>query len=349
MGNIISNDDFNLLIEYFQKKSDNKKKMYGGDKNRSLDYIDFDEDFKSIDNNDVLYKFSQLTKKMKYDAAKEKIKSISKKLPNLHLGQIKLFFSELIFLTKYYKESTKVLYVGAAEGYHISLLADFFPMLSFDLWDPGKFKLEPRENIKIYNFFFTIEDAKKYANQDEKILFMCDIRTIGVAKLIKQEEEIKVDELIENDMSMQAHWIKIINPVYAYLKFRLPWYSSKYSYLKGTIYLQPYSPRSTEARLMTNNYIDYIDYDNQDYDEKMSYFNHFIRPFIKYDRWKNIFQKYNILNCWDNGIGLYITDYYLRKVHNINSDEKTGELFMEIINFHIKRYGKKYNVIFANK
>lgn len=360
MGNNISNNNEpSLLLQLFGKtapKYDQPKMsescldyFSGGALKKMAKHINFDEDFisdKNKNDNEIIFKVSQLTKKMEYEEAKEKSKDILENLPNLHLGQIKLFFSELIFLTKYQKDATKVLYVGAAEGYHISKLADLFPNLMFDLWDPAKFKLIPRNNIKIYNYAFTIDDAKKYASQQEKILFMCDIRTISVAKLIKKEEEIKVDELIEDDMVMQADWIKIIEPVYAYLKFRLPWYSPTSKYLGGTIYLQPYSPLSSEARLMTNNYTDYIEYNNNDYSDKMSYFNHFIRPVDKYERWSNIFDKYNLLNNWDNALGLYIIDYYLRKIHNIGSDEETGKLFMDIINFHIDRYGKKYDVLF---
>ena len=327
--------------------------MLGGKNNITLKHTDFDEDFvpNKYDDDNIIFKFSQLNKKISFKEAEEKIKSDPNFKPELHLGQLKLFFCELLFLTKYIKNATKVLYVGAAEGYHIAKLADMFPDVMFDLWDPGRFKVEPRNNIKIYNQFFTIDSAKSYANREDKILFMCDIRTIAIAKLIKHGETTKVDNLVEEDMLMQAEWIKIINPLYAYLKFRLPWHTNKSSYLKGTIYLQPYSPSSTETRLMTNNYTDYVEYDNKDYDDKIAYFNFCIRydNNILYDRWDDIFKKYKLLNCWDNAYGLYITDYYLRKIHNVTSDNEIGKLFMNIVNYHIKRYGKKYDIMFDIK
>src|SRR5271168_5215670 len=101
----------------------------------------------------VVYKYSQLSEKtMSY---KEAIKRCDGKI--MHLGQLKLFFSELIFLTMHAKPGYTVLYVGAAEGYHTSKMADLFPDLKFDLWDPEPFHLEARPNITLHNDFFTTE------------------------------------------------------------------------------------------------------------------------------------------------------------------------------------------------
>ncbi|XWV24893.1 mg18 protein [Tupanvirus deep ocean] len=335
------NNEPSLLLQLYGKNNSNTN-MIGG--STEPETIDFEEDFIGVPNHSVIFKASQLEQKMSFDESR-KIKSRHQKI-NLHLGQLKLFFSELLFLTKYIKDVNKVLYVGAAAGYHISKLADLFPDVVFDLWDPGRFDLQERNNIKIFNYPFTNESARTYAINKEKILFMSDIRTLTIAKMLKSEQNDKVDEIVEEDMLKQAQWVKIINPVYAYLKFRLPWYSSKSKYLKGTIYLQPYSPLSTEARLMTNNYNDYVVHDNVDYDEKMAYFNRAIRPFQLSVRWENILNKYDLLNTWDTVLSLYITDYYLRKMHNIRSDEETGKLFMSILNFHIDVFGKKYDVVF---
>lgn len=353
MGNKISNtNEPSLLLQLYGKKNifeNNTRLMVGGKSIPTDKHIDFEEDFEenfvaASHENSFVYKYSQLSDRIPYHKAKTE--NIDKKSVSIHLGQIKLFFTELLFLTKYINGVSKVLYVGAAMGYHISKLAELFPKVIFDLWDPGKFMLEPRNNIKIYNLPFKNENARMYASDQEKILFMCDIRTLTIAKFTKEKDEEKIGELVENDMIMQAEWIKIINPVYAYLKFRLPWLTPKSHYLGGTIYLQPYSPVGTEARLMTNNYTDNIEYDNFEYDEKMAYFDFKVRTKNEYPRWKNIFLKYNLLNCWDNAFALYITDYYLRKIHNISSDDKTGELYMDILNFHIKQFGNKYKPLF---
>ena len=359
MGANISNikREPSLILQFYGKTNSSTNIVGGKSKDDTIDKIiqrpiitkrhtDFNEDFVAETNGDdeadITYKWSQINGRISYVDAKK----YEKKLDiNLHLGQFKLFFTELLFLTKYIKDVSKVLYVGAAAGYHIPKLADLFPNVLFDLWDPGKFKLEPRKNIKIYNLAFNNETAKTYASHQEKMLFMCDIRTLDVARLMAESRDNEVDELVEDDMLMQAEWIKIINPVYAYLKFRLPWYSKRSKYLGGTIYLQPYSPVSTETRLMTNNYTDYIEYDNTEYDEKMAYFNFKTRIEYKYQRWNHILEKYKLLDCWDNALSLYIVDYYLRKIHNTYNDDAVGKLYMEIFDFHYNQFGKKYDVL----
>lgn len=51
----------------------------------------------------------------------------------MKLGQLKLLITEIMFLVKVSKHGDKVVYVGAAEGYHSGYLADMFPDLHFDL------------------------------------------------------------------------------------------------------------------------------------------------------------------------------------------------------------------------
>lgn len=289
----------------------------------------------------LIFKYSQLTKKLDYKTALTyKIKR------DYHLGQFKLFFTELYFLSKVAKPGNLVLYVGAATGHHISLLADLFPDLMFDLWDPGRFDVLPRPNIKIYNTFFTVDDAKKYAAEGSNTLFMCDIRTIEIAKFKKNKDIAGMDQLVEDDMYMQANWAKIIKPLWAYLKLRFPYDIVKTKYLTGTIYLQPYAPRSTEMRLMTQDYTTYIEYDNHEVDEKLAYFNYEIRPKIISDKWAKIMSRNNLHNSWDNNMGLAITHYYLHMIKHVHSKSETEKLFMQIVQFHVKKFGDKYDVLF---
>lgn len=291
----------------------------------------------------IPYKYSQLVKRMTYEDAKKRAKWVSK---NLHLGQLKLFFTELFFLTMHAKDGNKILYVGAANGYHIGKLAELFPKLSFDLWDPGKFEVKSSNNIKIYNKFFTDETANQYVTEGSNILFICDIRTLKIKSYTKNKENEKIDELISDDMQMQEKWVQIIKPIYAYLKFRLPYSDKKFKYLQGPIYLQPYVGLSTETRLMTNNYFTYIEYDSLEYDEKIAYFNFFTRQEVKSIKWAKLMDKYNVYNIWDNIFALYITQFYLKQIKNFNSKKQTFEFFLQIVQYFIDRYGEKYDVIF---
>lgn len=297
----------------------------------------------------MIYKYSQLTERISYEGVKIKDPTKRRKIPQ-HLGQFKLLFTEIMFLTKKSNKNNnnKVLYVGSAEGYHIAKLADLFPYLKFDLWDPGRFNIEKRPNIEIFNKFFTKKDAYSYKNEGDNILFICDIRTLKIAEYVKQQDNEKIDNIIDEDNQKQLEWVQIINPICAFLKFHPPYRPGKTKYFKGTIYLQPYSLIATEVRLLTNNYNDLTEYDNTEFDEKLAYFNFLIRSkFNIYKRWIKILEKYKIENSWDNNIALYIIDYYLRKIKKIKSDEEVGKLFMDILEFHKKEYGKKYNAIFT--
>ena len=160
---------------------------------------------------------------------------------------------------------------------------------------------------------------------------------------------MKLNKLILFDFDIQKKWVQIINPIYAYLKFRLPFDNGKTKYFKGTIYLQPYSPESTEARLLTNNYETMTIYDNLEFDQKLAYFNCCIRgKDIKYKRWADIMEKYKVKNNWDNTLAFYILDFYLRKIKKIRSDEEVALLFLDIVKFHSKKNPDKFKVLFYN-
>ena len=292
----------------------------------------------------VIYKYSQLEKRMGYEEMKRDQSCYT--LKGIHLGQLKLLMSEIMFLSKYAKDNNKVLYVGAASGYHITKLVDMFPTLTYDLWDPGKFDIQERKQIKKFNKFFTNKEANKYKNQGRNILFISDIRNLEIASW-KGVSIKKSDEIINSDNEKQLQWVRIINPIEAFLKFRPPYLPGKTEYLDGKIYLQSYSPLSTETRLMTGDYRKMKEYDNVEFDEKLAYFNCAIRRESDDTRWKAILKKYKIKNIWDNIIGFYILDYYLGKYKNQeHTDDDVAKLFNEIIKFLRDKYGKKYDIIY---
>lgn len=295
----------------------------------------------------MIYKYSQLVERVSYKESKKLYKI---KMKDIHLGQFKLLISEILFLTKYAKDGNKVVYVGAAPGYHIYQLADLFPNLTFELWDPVRFEIKEHKNIKKFNKFFTDNDAKKYQSEGNNILFISDIRNLKMGEYRKvKDEKTRIDEmdqLILEDMERQKVWVQTIQPIASYLKFRVPYETNGFNYLTGTLYLQPYSPASTETRLLTTNYTDMKFYDNKAFDERLAYFNCCMRV-SEDSRWKEIMKKYHILNIWDNYFTLYTLDYYLRIVKGIHDDEAVIKLFNELINFLKDKYGKKYNIIYT--
>jgi hypothetical protein len=190
----------------------------------------------------------------------------------LHWGQRKLMMSEIEFLTRGYFSECKVIYAGAAPALHIPFLSKLFPLVTFELYDPEKFLIEETEKIKLHNEFFTDDTAKQYAGQN--VLFISDIRNSEMCEYFKDKN--LVEDLVKKDMESQKRWTKIMKPILAMLKFRLPWEDGTTRYLKGKIYLPIWGPQTTtETRLICEggDYEDEIEYDNRLYESQMFYYN----------------------------------------------------------------------------
>lgn len=305
-----------------------------------------------------IYKYEQLKGRIPYDEVDINKCPIFKK--NLmHLGQLKLLMSEILFLTKItnqirknksnlgHKVIKKVVYVGAAEGYHTAYLADMFPDFKFDLWDQREFDIKDRPNITLFNRLFLDSDADNYVAEGSNIVFISDIRNLDVGVAQRSGDMVQYNMIINSDNEKQMKWCQIINPIAAYLKFRPPYNPGKTSYLDGTIYLQSYSPLSTETRLYTTNYDKMVEYDNTEFDEKLAYFNCYDRANVnKLTRWKDIMQKNKIEYNWDNIYALYVIAYYLKNIQNITTDDAVITEFNKIIKFLARRYGRKYTIIY---
>ncbi len=306
-----------------------------------------------------IYKYDQLKDRIKYNDIHDR--ECRKLTKGLHLGQLKLLISEIMFLTKTASDGNKVVYVGAAGGYHIPKLLELFPNLTYDLWDPGRFydevKNADKSKVTIFNKFFTNDDAKKYTSMGSNILFISDIRNLDIADYTKHAKQKTMDvndidmgqdNIVLDDNIKQNAWVKIINPKYAFLKYRLPYQKGKTQSLTGKIYLQCYAPVSTEARLLTNNYETMIDMDNEEYDEKMAYFNCYIRVDNEnLTKWAKVMEKNNIKNNWDNNYAFYVLHCYLDKIKGINDENKVVELFNDIIDYHKQKFGKKYDILYV--
>jgi hypothetical protein len=231
-----------------------------------------------------IYKYKQLKNRINYNVASTEAKESIDPFPSYHLGQLKLFMCELFFLSRYVNlDKVIVLYVGAANGYHTHLMARLFPQFIFHLYDKTPFHKiftdEPLTNIKLFHRYFTHENAYKYKKEKINLLFMCDMRDLDIKIATKDKKENEIDDLVAKDMEDQMEWAEIMQPVASYLKFRLPYYKKTYKYFKGTIYIQPYGPRSTETRLyITNHNVNNKKvYDCNKFDERMAYFNFITR------------------------------------------------------------------------
>lgn len=209
-------------------------------------------------------------------------------LNNCHWGALKLFYSEVEFLTlagKYIDiNECLILYVGAQPGFRLKYLfiKSFFPKINMLLYDPRPFDIEESEQIIIKtgaDGWFSdekIEEVLTIAN-GRKILYISDIR-------LSDEDAYIKENIIHDDMQQQQRWGVKMSAEFMLLKFRMFFYSKspkevdfinnklpeQYAdkiiykknpekhndihnwmlYLKGSIYTQLYAkPRSTESRL----------------------------------------------------------------------------------------------------
>lgn len=298
----------------------------------------------------LIHKFHQLTERIDYEESK---KHIGEGHIKYHLGQMKLLLSEVFFLLKYqHEKDILVLYVGAADGYHTHYMARMFPQYKFHLYDKRDFHKiytdQPQSNIELYHMYFTDDDAKYYLSQKYKILFMCDMRDLDIRTEKLKDNKSGIDDLVMNDMKMQMAWAKTMKPLATYLKFRLPYDVPTMEYFDGSIYLQPYSPLSTETRLLITNYDKTKIYNCKEFDEKMAYFNMILRSKSQNTKWNEIMKKHNIYINWDNTYGLYILEDYLKRKDNVEEvkQEKVMDLFLDIVKYHSISNERKYKIIF---
>ena len=203
---------------------------------------------------------------------------------SLHWGQRKLLLSEIEFFSLFWDPQRipepVCVYIGAAPGSHIKLLSTMFPAITFHLYDPAQFTVEPTDHIILHNEYFTDEIAQSYAGRSD-VFFISDIRTadymeiqreeyvkrgitrfdddgkpIGPAEIIKEAytaAQITNEDQIWGDMQMQQDWVLIMNPEHAFLKGRMPYVldgkDRTVQYLKSLVFWQPWTPQSsTETR-----------------------------------------------------------------------------------------------------
>ena len=246
---------------------------------------------------------------------------IKKYLYNCHFGSLKLTYSEIEFLvycSKYVNiNECLVVYIGAQPGFRLKkIFIDLlFPELKFLLYDPMKFDIKEDKNfiIKTDNDGWfnddKIKEVLKIAN-GRKILYISDIR-------LSDEDLMKKEHLIYEDMLKQQKWGIMMNAEYMLLKFRMFFYENtiddinfinndnmikdiknyniKYKidddkqksinkyllYLDGKILSQIYQGRtSSETRLLVkrnNNGYKMRYYNNLDYEQILYYFINYTR------------------------------------------------------------------------
>lgn len=237
-----------------------------------------------------------------------------------HWGQYKLLVSELDFFARARRAlggsrvPKTVVYVGAANGMHLPIIADLFPELAIHAYDGAPFSDGARLHPRVTTFegrdgfvtdaaLPTISARARAAHaasvvdgKDPPLLFVSDIR-------------ISPDDVAVNkDMVDQARWGVALDADMMMLKFRLPYpapdgsirvrspsahdfpagvrktsrsqtaRAGRYLYLDGIVQPQVFAPtHSTEARLIATKPYSLREYDPVLYESNMNAYNAVLR------------------------------------------------------------------------
>ena len=285
------------------------------------------------------YSYSQLEHRIDY------MEAAARGLNKVHLGQLKLFYCELLFLSLYSHLADTILYIGAAEGYHTGFMAKLFPDHTFHLYDPRPFDIPERDNVVLHQQLFTDADMKDYRGQ--KLLLITDIRNAEFREHMDKEDQEAAEAVILRDLKLQEGWVRGLRPAMSSIKMRLPYVPGKTETLDGTAYLQPYGPASTETRLHVSDPDSSKVWDHQEYDERMAYFNLDMRPGKHDCRWGKLMDSCGLKHSWDNSLALSICHLYLHKRERDTSGKSVCKLFRAVLSYHRRRYGRKYDVVLA--
>lgn len=312
-----------------------------------------------INRNDLL--LTPISPSLEYYPLSER----NEKKNNIHWGQFKLLFNEIAFLNYFYSPSNHprpiVVYAGAAPGTHIRILVKMFPqILRWYLYDPRDFYLtleEPEKSkVEIHQSLFTNDNAQefaRFAQQGFSVFLISDIRTANYLTMTSEENE----KAIMDDNNLQMEWVKIINPIFAHLKFRLPYfnkYPTRYvEYYDGIILKQPWAPQtSSETRLVLKADAKVVSYDIKLYEDQLFYFNRVVRernpfklPFISYDNADYVTGE--LLNDFDSMITLQIIADWLTKNKTIPGKENVEQFYRWILNE--LNFGRKDPVSISRK
>jgi hypothetical protein len=248
-------------------------------------------------------------------------------------GQFKLLVEEIQFLTLYW-DPVKVpkpmlIYIGSAIGTHIDTLVRMFPNFTYNLFDPRPHDpvLECCPEVKIHQKFFTNDDAKVYAGRNDVFLIV-DVRGSDYTRAVRASKEVDManEKIAWNNMLEQQSWVKIMKPVRASLKFRLP-YAHDFvkaegptrTYLDGLVYLQPWGLRKTsEARLVPHTDLRTREWNYENYEAMMHNHNVKVRDGMSFlnpltDDQTPIAPKLGLYNDFDSAITTVIIMEYLAK------------------------------------
>lgn len=241
----------------------------------------------------------------------EDIKVSKKKHERRYNDSMRLLLAEINFITTYIEKDEKdvrIIYMGAAPGFHLVKLMKMYPFIKFDLYDDQElhpdlqhYINENADQVNHYPELFTVELTGRYTNpkSEDDIYLITDHRDPKYMKdpiypgdnEAKMTLQIKKEESYANDMEIQKQICIALKPIYACLRFRPPHYYTSgpmtlaegekpiFEYFFGVAWLMIFSDyKSTETRLVVNDF-DNVKYgwNFQTYQYRLNRFNDEVR------------------------------------------------------------------------
>lgn len=238
----------------------------------------------------------------------DNIKVNKKKNERKFNDDLRLLLSEILYITRYvdYENDKiiKIIYIGAAPGFHLVKLMKMFPFIKFDLYDDQeihqdleRYLLENENQVNMYREKFTLETCSRYEDSIEDIYLITDFKDVKfmsdpifsedkeyneIKKKFQQEKEASYLE----DMNLQKEICKKLEPHNAFLRFRPPHFYKDttpepaiFEYFNGIVYLMIFNDyKSIESRIVVTDYVnDKFKWNYKNFQYRLNYFNSEIR------------------------------------------------------------------------
>lgn len=131
-------------------------------------------------------------------------------------GSLKLFCSEVAFLTGCYRPGDIVVYVGGRTVQQIPLLVKMFPGIHFDIFDSRPKETDQWMGVGERDCTFICRrfkdsDAVGYNSICKRVLFVSDTRSVSRDSTCRSSFSV-TDDNIMDDLRQQESWVETMCP-----------------------------------------------------------------------------------------------------------------------------------------
>lgn len=170
-----------------------------------------------LDDAPTIYEYADIKYRLQYGS--------DKRVPhNKHNGQLKLFLTELQFLTHYAKGTTLLIYAGAAPSNKMPMLAELFPKTHFVLVDPNEIyamwrdgdQYSSSQHIDEMLYFTVAQSAKNSPGYKMRVQMNSNpvVNVHGMGHVQRNEAKKARPEVIAAEVAKLKHRFYVIEDFY---------------------------------------------------------------------------------------------------------------------------------------